>query len=297
VLAAAEHIDECKAVVTIGAPASPDHLIDQFGTNIAAIERDGEAEVELAGRSFKINKTFIDDLRSVSMPDRVRRLRRALMVMHSPVDTVVNIAEAGAIFSAALHPKSFVSLDQANHLLTSSADAEYVAATIAGWAQRYLPPKVAVRRPAVPAGSVQANEKNKRFLREIFTDDHVLPADEPERVGGDNLGPDPYELLLASLGACTSMTLRMYANRKKWPLDNVTAVLEHERVHAEDCSGCDEPNRKLAVIRVKLRLEGDLSAEQRSRLLEIADRCPVHKTLLGEIRIETTAIQSDGGVS
>jgi putative redox protein len=264
VLAAAERIPEAKAVVTIGSPATPGHVIKQFAADVERIERDGEAEVQLAGRPFRIRRSFLDDLRSAKLEERIRRLRRAILVMHAPFDTIVSIDEAGTIFQSAMHPKSFLSLDKADHLLTAVDDAQYAANT-------------------------QVGEGNRKFLRHVASDDHAWLADEPLRVGGDNLGPDPYEHLLAALGACTSMTVRMYANGKDWPLENIDVALEHSREHATDCEGCEQPGAQIDVIRRTIRLEGDLDPEQRRRLLQIADRCPVHRTLRNEVRLETEA--------
>jgi putative redox protein len=289
VLAAAERIPEAKAVVTIGSPATPGHVIKQFAADVERIERDGEAEVQLAGRPFRIRRSFLDDLRSAKLEERIRRLRRAILVMHAPFDTIVSIDEAGTIFQSAMHPKSFLSLDKADHLLTAVDDAQYAANTIAAWASRYLLDGNAASKAEVAGGHVQVGEGNRKFLRHVASDDHAWLADEPLRVGGDNLGPDPYEHLLAALGACTSMTVRMYANGKDWPLENIDVALEHSREHATDCEGCEQPGAQIDVIRRTIRLEGDLDPEQRRRLLQIADRCPVHRTLRNEVRLETEA--------
>ena len=289
VLAAAERIPEARAVATIGSPASPEHVIRLFAGDADRIEREGVAEVDLGGRRFPIGKAFLDDLRAVPMTDRIHRLRRALLVMHAPFDAVVGIHEASAIFEAALHPKSFVSLDRADHLLTDVADAQYAASTMAAWASRYLAPEPRAVSAPVAGGHVRVGEGNHRFLRHVVTDDHAWLADEPKRAGGDNLGPDPYEHLLAALGACTSMTVRMYANRKGWPLADIEVEVEHSREHANDCEDCEKPGRHVDVIRRVVRLTGDLDHEQRRRLLEIADRCPVHRTLENTIRIRTEA--------
>jgi fermentation-respiration switch protein FrsA (DUF1100 family) len=219
VLAAAARIDEVRAVATIGAPAEPGHVIRHLGGATEEIEREGSAEVTLAGRSFRIGREFVESTRDAEVLSGLGGMRRALLVLHSPVDDVVSIDEAGRIFKAARHPKSFVSLDAADHLLSDAADAQYVAVTILAWADRYLPAPEAPPRRQVAGGEVVVSEGNTRFLRHVTTDDHQWLADEPRNAGGDNLGPDPYEHLLAALGACTSMTIRMYANRKSWPLD------------------------------------------------------------------------------
>jgi len=221
------------------------------------------------------------------MTDRIRRLRKSLLIMHSPVDETVEIAEASRIFTAALHPKSFVSLDGADHLLRRREDAEFVANTIAGWANRYLKDENPELAEQVERGKVLVTERNQRFLRHVYSDDHDWLADEPTGVGGDNQGPDPYEQLLAALGSCTSMTLRMYANRKQWALSDVRVELSHERDHGPDCERCDEPDQVIDVIKRVIHVDGEIDEAQRRRLLEIADRCPVHKTLVGDLRIET----------
>ena len=298
VLAAAAEIPSSKAVVTIGAPADPGHVLGLFDGKLDEIDAAGSAEVELAGRRFTIGRNFVNELRDAGLSERVRRLRRALLIMHSPVDEIVEIDEASRIFSAALHPKSFVSLDDADHLLTQAADADYVADTITGWMGRYLPSSLAdetgdrAQRPN--KGEVAIHESNRRFLRAVVTDDHDFAADEPTSVGGDNLGPDPYELLLASLGACTSMTLRMYANRKRWDLADVDVELDHRRVHAKDCEDCEKSEQKLEVLSRRIHLSGNLDAEQRARLLEIADRCPVHRTLTGRLEITSESAGDRG---
>jgi len=289
VLAAAPRIDACRAVVTIGAPATPEHVERQFAARLDEIESTGAATVQLAGREFRIQRQFLDDLRQHSVAERLGRLRRALLVFHAPLDDVVSIDEAGAIFQAARHPKSFVALDGADHLLSRSADAQFVADTTATWVRRYLPAPED-ERPNVAGGEVLVGELDRKFLRQVSSDDHAWLADEPKRMGGGNLGPDPYEHLLAALGTCTSMTVRMYANRKNWPLDDIDVRLSHSREHAEDCENCDDKATRVEVLRREITLHGELSAEQRQRLLEIADRCPVHRTLEGELRIETREI-------
>jgi uncharacterized OsmC-like protein/alpha-beta hydrolase superfamily lysophospholipase len=287
VLAAAARINEVKAVVTIGAPGEPEHVLRHLGGTLEAIERDGSAEVTLAGRTFRVGRGFLETTRGEQVLQGLGSLRRALLVMHSPTDDVVSIDEAGRIFQASRHPKSFVSLDGADHLLSDAADAQYVAGTVLAWADRYLPARQDESGVRAAGGEVVVSEGNTRFLRHVTTDDHQWLADEPRKAGGDNLGPDPYEHLLAALGTCTSMTIRMYANRKSWPLDSVTVRLGHHREHDRDCEDCDRKPSQLDVMERFVRLEGALDDEQRGRLMEIADRCPVHRTLEGKIRIRT----------
>ena len=286
VLAAAPEIPESKAVVTIGAPASPDHVIKQFADDVLDIETDGDAVVALAGREFRIQRQFVDDLRSHPLTDRLGSLKKALLVFHAPFDATVDVSQAGKIFTAAKHPKSFISLDGADHLVSKLEDAQYVADTISTWMGRHLA-EANTDKPDVAGGEVFVGEGNQRFLREVASDDHAWVADEPKRVGGDNLGPDPYEHLLAALGTCTSMTIRMYANRKQWPLADVQVQLQHSREHAQDCEECDEKPAQVDVLSRAIRLDGDLDESQRARLMEIADRCPVHRTLEGNLRIDT----------
>jgi putative redox protein len=279
VLSAAAQLESVDAVVTIGAPATAEHVAHLFSDQAERIQSEGEAVVSLGGREFSIRKQFLDDIEQYSSTGKIRDLDAALLVFHSPLDAIVSIDEAARIYQAARHPKSFISLDRADHLLSDAADAEYVATSIASWASRYL--DLDDSREAGPApdlidGEVLVTELNQRFLRGMYSADHFLRADEPERYGGSNLGPTPYDLLLMSLGACTSMTLRMYANRKKLPLEDVQIRLVHERVHAEDCVDCKD---RIERITRRITLIGELDDEQRQRLLEIANRCPVHRTL------------------
>ena len=279
VLSAASRLDSVKAVVTIGAPATAEHVSHLFQDKADQIREQGEALVNLGGREFSIQTQFLNDIESYSSTEQIGTLNAALLVFHSPLDNIVSIDEAARIYQAARHPKSFISLDKADHLLSRAADAEYVASTIASWVARYLdlqaPPTD--EPPQLAAGEVLVTEQDKKFLRGLFSVNHSLRADEPLKYGGSDLGPTPYDLLLMSLGACTSMTLRMYANHKKLPLDDVDIWLSHERIHADDC--IDGEDCKLERISRRIKLTGDLDEAQRQRLLEIADRCPVHKTL------------------
>lgn len=293
VLAAVGRIDEVRAVVTIGAPADPGHLAHMFQNDAAEIEAKGEAVVLLAGREFTIKQQFLDDIQSQTLEGCVSGLGRALLVMHSPVDNTVGIENAGKIFAAAKHPKSFVSLDDADHLVSREKDASYVARAITGWASRYLPEAVAEPDldPAGVEGEVIVGETLENpFSQSIVAGGHALRADEPVSIGGGNTGPSPYDLLLSGLGACTSMTIRMYANRKKWPLERVVVRLRHDKIHAEDCGDCETREGKIDQIERSIELTGDLDDEQRARLLEIADKCPVHRTLENEVKVATKLV-------
>ena len=288
VLAAAGAVEEAAGVVTIGAPSDPGHVAHLFRDDIAAIERDGEAEVTIAGRPFRIRRQFLDDIQGQRLRDRVAALRKALLVMHAPLDRTVGIDNAAEIFQAARHPKSFISLDSADHLLTRREDAVYAAEVVAAWASRFLPPK---REPAADAeaGAVVVAENGiGPFGQDIAAGGHRLRADEPASVGGLDRGPTPYQLLSSALGTCTTMTLRMYAERKQWPLERASVTVRQEKIHASDCAECDTRDGKIDSFEREIELVGPLDQEQRARLLEIADKCPVHRTLHREVRVTTT---------
>jgi len=296
ILTAAQSIDSVKAVVTIGAPATGNHIEHLFAYAKDTIVNEGEAVVDLAGRQFNIKKQFIEDINTHNNTNHISQLNKALLILHSPIDEIVSINEATKIYTAAKHPKSFISLDKADHLLTQRKDSEYVADIIASWAGHYLDINKEVYEqstgtaPMVNTGEVIITEQNKNFTRRIYSEYHQLIADEPLSVGGLNLGPNPYEYLLASLGSCTSMTLRMYANRKNIRLENVEITLIHHRIHAEDCSDCESQTGFVDKIEKIIRLEGELTNSERQRLLEIADKCPVHKTLQNNIKITSELI-------
>ncbi len=293
VLAAAGDIEEVKAVVTIGAPADPAHVSHLFESSRAQIESEGSAVVNLAGRKFEIKKQFLDDIASQPLSDRIKKLRRALLIFHSPIDDIVGIDNAAAIFQAARHPKSFISLDKADHLLSRRVDSEYVAATISAWAARYVIAEEAGSskpRPRVADGEVLVREDDRAFAQDVFTDRHSLRADEPASYGGTDSGPSPYEFLLAGLGACTAMTVRMYAKHKSLSLDRVSVTLRHDKIHAKDCEECETREGRIDRIDRDIKLEGDLSEDERKRLMDIADRCPVHRTLHSEIDIKSREV-------
>lgn len=289
VLAVAGGAPEVRAVAVIAAPFDVAHIIDQFADKLGEIEAAGEATVNLAGRPFTIRRSFIDDARGQDQKQRIAHLGRPLMVLHSPLDQIVDIDNAREIFAVARHPKSFVSLDQADHLLTRPEDARYVASLIAEWSARYLPE--APQEPAAEPGLVVVEENGQGPLQQrIVAGSHSYLADEPVAVGGGDTGPGPYDFLLSALGACTSMTLRMYAQRKQLPLDRIRVALRHRRIHLEDCVGCEDKDTRLEVIEREITLTGDLDAPTRARLMEIADKCPVHRTLLSKLEIRTREV-------
>lgn len=288
VLVAAGKVPEAKAVITIGAPADPAHVAHHFDDAKDEIEEKGEAEVMLVGRPFKIKKQFLEDIQSQKVEEAIANLHKALLIFHSPVDETVGIDNAARIYKAAKHPKSFVSLDNADHLLTRRIDAEYVATVIGAWAQRYVgldDVDTDIHAPVAEPGTVVVEESlNGKFQNVVSVGGrHVLIADEPENVGGTDTGPGPYDFLLTALGACTAMTVRMYADFKNIPLDKIRVTLKHDKIHAEDCEECETKTGKLDHISRDLHFSGDLTDEQRAKLLEIADKCPVHRTLHSEI--------------
>ena len=292
ILAAAGQIPDARAVVTIAAPSDPAHVTGLFADRIEDIRKHGESEVSLAGRPFRIKREFLDDIAEHGLMKHVAKLHKALLVMHAPTDDTVGIDNATRIFVTAKHPKSFVSLAGADHLLTNKNDAAYVADVIAAWATRYLVPAAPEQDVVTsegPRNVVVRETRDSKLQQIISTGPHRLLADEPVSVGGEDTGPGPYDFLLASLGACTSMTMRMYADRKSLPLERITVTLKHQKIHAEDCAACETKVGMLDQIDRVIAMEGALDAEQRKRLMEIADKCPVHRTLTSEIRIVTKA--------
>ena len=293
VLRAAAAIPSARAVATIGAPFDPSHVTDHFASALPEIEADGAAEVDLGGRPFRIGRAFVEDVSRTRLEAAVAGLGRALLILHSPTDATVSIENASGLFLAARHPKSFVTLDGADHLVSRPGDAEYVAEVIAAWAGRYLE----LERPAPPNGApegvVRVSEADAGgFLQDVASGpDHHALADEPRSFGGTDRGMSPYGFLAAGLGACTSMTIRMFARRKGWALEHVSVDVTHDRQHAADAEGdaMEAAADAVDVFRRVVRLHGDLNEAQRARLMEIADRCPVHRTLERSARIETEA--------
>lgn len=287
VLKAAGQIDSVKAVVTIGAPFDPAHVTHNFGDALDVIAENGKAEVALAGRPFIVSKDFVEDVSAAALKPAISSLRKALLVMHAPRDTTVGVENATQIFLAAKHPKSFVTLDDADHLISRPEDAECAADVISAWAGRYLDLRPPAPPPGAPEGIVRVSEADRNgFLQDVNSGPfHHTVADEPLAYGGTNRGMSPYGFLSAGLGACTSMTIRMYARRKGWPLTHVSVDVSHDKVHAQDAETSKEV--RIDSFRREIRLEGDLDQEQRQRLMEIADKCPVHRTLEAGAKVET----------
>ena len=290
VLAAAGDMPEVTAVATIGAPADPAHVIHNFGADLETIEREGEAEVCLAGRSFTICKHFLDDVSQARLKERISKLKRPLLILHSPLDETVGIDNASAIFTAARHPKSFISLDTADHLVSKPEDAAFAARVIAGWVERYLP----ADKPQgeEPVEHVRVSETGGgKFQNTVQAGRHRLFADEPESVGGLDSGPSPYDLLSAGLAACTSMTIRMYADFKKIDLGRISVTVSHDKMHASDCADCSQEQQerggKIDYFTRTVRIDGDVPDEIRAKVVEIANKCPVHRTLETSSKVKT----------
>jgi putative redox protein len=289
VLKAAPQVQGLRAVVSIAAPADPAHVAHNFGGKLDEIRTQGEAIVSLGGRDLTIRRQFLDDISVASLADALPRLGAALLMLHAPRDSVVGIDNAQSIFVAARHPKSFVSLDDADHLLTREADAEYAADLISAWSTRYLDLVPGPARADAPKGVVRVAEAEASGFRQDVTvkNRHQLVADEPEAMGGTDLGPSPYQLLSAGLGACTTMTIRLYARRKGIPLEHVSCEVRPDRCHTEYCADCDKGQAKIDVFSRVIRPTGNLTDDQRTALLAIADKCPVHWTLHGQAIIRT----------
>ncbi|TMM49883.1 bifunctional alpha/beta hydrolase/OsmC family protein [Qipengyuania marisflavi] len=294
VLAAADDLGEDKvaAIATIGAPSDVPHVLERIEGNLDAVRKDGEGTVSIGGREFCLGREFLERVENIDLLEEIGRLRKPLLILHSPTDDIVGVDNASALFGAAKHPKSFVSMDGADHLLLDQADAQFAADMIASWAGRYLP----LRDDwPMPEDGVIVKTGHGKFGTEVHTSSHRFIADEPRSYGGDNSGPTPYDLLLAALGTCTAMTMKMYADRKGWPLEGTSVHLTHERDHAEDCETCltEKQGMKSQALNRRIAIEGsELTEEQRAKIIEIANKCPVHKTLEGNLHIYTEAAAS-----
>ncbi|MGB3150727.1 MAG: bifunctional alpha/beta hydrolase/OsmC family protein [Maribacter sp.] len=288
-LFAAAEVTSIKAVATIGAPSSPAHVQHLFKNALFEIEKSGKAVVNLSGRDFTIKKQFLDDLESKALTAVVKDLRKPLLVLHSPQDNTVGIKNAEEIYIAAHHPKSFVSLDGADHLLMNKADSIYVGKVIAGWAQRYV--NIPLSTELKSKHQVVASLNNEDgFTTVMKVGNHYLVADEPAGFGGNDFGPSPYELVSAGLSACTAMTIQMYAKRKEWNLENVEVHTSYDKSHAQDCEDCESNSSKIDTFHREIRLTGDLDEKQKNRILQIADKCPVHRTLHSQTQVITNLV-------
>jgi putative redox protein len=295
VLQAAADVPSAVAVATIGSPSDPDHVRHLFSGAEETLRDTGVAEVDLGGRPFTIKRQFLDDLQRHELPETIRSLRKALLVLHAPLDDIVEIRNASELFARALHPKSFISLDKADHLLSREEDSRYAGHVLAAWASRYLGVGGApAETGALDAGDYETAARTRigGFRTEVLAGGHALIADEPASVGGTGEGPSPYDLLSAALAACTSMTLKMYASHKKLDLQAATVRVRHGKIHASDCEDCENKEGRIDQFERQLLLTGNLSDAERRRLLEIADRCPVHRTLHAEVKVRTALADS-----
>ncbi len=288
VIFASTEISSIQAVATIGAPASPHHVQHLFESNVKEIEAKGDAVVNIGGRNFNISKQFIKDISEKNMAETVKSLRKPILILHSPQDTIVGINNAAEIYSNAIHPKSFISLDGADHLLSNKEDSIYSGGVIAQWASKYI--RMDNQKALNTSKQVVVRIGEEKFTTNMLAGGHALIADEPESVGGNNFGPSPYDYLLSSLGACTAMTLQLYANRKKWDLEEVIIHLSHSKDYNQDCENCDSVGTKIDHIEKSIQLKGNLDDKQKTRLLEIADKCPVHKTLHNTVVVKTKLV-------
>ena len=289
VLHVAASLENIRGVVTIGAPSNPIHVRHLMEEGEQEIKEKGEATVNIGGRPFKIRKQFIDDLEKNDQMEVIKNLGKALLIIHSPQDTSVGVDNAAEIYHHAMHPKSFITLDGSDHLMSNSSDSEYVGKMVVSWAQRYI--DLTNREEVAPEGEVWTRIGEKGFLTEVTAGRHHLLADEPASVGGDDRGPSPYGYLLSALGTCTAMTLRIYADYKKIDLKEVKVKLTHDKIHQSDGQNSEDSSGKIDQIRRQIKITGDLTDEQRKRLIEIADRCPVHKTIEGKPQILTEEIE------
>lgn len=291
VLSIASEIPEVAAVATIGAPSEAEHVIHNFGVKIDEINDAGEAIVSLGGRNFSIRKQFLDDLHANDVLHKVANLKKPLLVLHSPIDETVGVENATQIFVAAKHPKSFISLDNADHLVSNENDADFIASVISAWASRYISQTNTHNQSDMNDEVIVSETGIGKFQNTIIAGNHYLIGDEPKSVGGLDSGPSPYDYLAAALGTCTSMTMRMYADFKKLEVGKISVAVSHEKTHAKDCQDCIEDERekggKIDIFTRKISVEGLNDQALSAKLLEIADKCPVHKTLEKGAKVET----------
>ncbi|MBT8297233.1 MAG: bifunctional alpha/beta hydrolase/OsmC family protein [Maribacter sp.] len=290
VIYAAARVNSVKAVATIGAPSNPKHVQHLLQSSLQEITQKGKAIVNLSGRDFTIKKQFLDDLEHTALPETVKNLRKPLLIMHSPQDNTVGIKNAEEIYKAAHHPKSFISLDGADHLLMNKKDSIYAGEVISGWAKRYLDIADSAVLPKTKHQVVASLDFEDGFTTEMKVGNHYMTADEPTSYGGNDFGPSPYELVSAGLSACTVMTLQMYAKRKEWHIDNVEVHTTYSKTHALDCEDCESSNAKIDTFQREIKITGDFTDKQLQRLLQIADKCPVHKTFHSQTQVITKLV-------
>lgn len=286
-LFAAHQTDSIKAVVTIGSPFQPEHVTRLIESKEAEINKEGKAVVNVGGRDFTIKKDFLDDIQKHKIDNFIGELKKPFLIFHSPQDKIVAIKNAELLYSHAHHPKSFVSLDGADHLLSNPKDSSYIGQVIASWAQRYLDTDEKKKELHSDHDVIASLDHEDDFTTDMVVGDHNMLADEPEDYGGQNLGPNPYEFLSAALASCTAMTIQMYAKRKKWSVDNVEVHVSHKKDHCQDCKKLNDKNSKIDIFEREILLKGDLDDNQKQKLFEIADKCPVHKTLHTEVEVNT----------
>ncbi|MBR9922903.1 MAG: alpha/beta fold hydrolase [Bacteroidetes bacterium] len=294
-ICAGSHLESVKAIATVGSPAAPEHVSHLLGEDVSEIEEEGAATVNISGRSFKVKKQFLEDIREQNLDEQLKNMRKAILFMHSPQDEVVSIENAATLYERAFHPKSFISLDGADHLLSDKEDSQYVGQMIGSWAKRYIDLPKKEKLNAKKQVAVRLGEKG--FTTEVMVRKHHLTADEPESVGGNDFGPTPYELVAAGLGACTAMTLQMYARRKKWDLREVTVHLDHYKDYTDDFQNPDDKKSQIDHFDRTIIVEGELDKKQKDRLLEIADRCPVHRTLHQDVKVLTEIKEEHEGAN
>ncbi len=283
---AAQSLPKVKAIATLGAPSSITHVRHLIKDNIEEINKNGKAVVNIGGRSFSIKKQFIEDLEKKDLKEILPKLKKSILILHSPQDNIVEVKNAEELYIAAKHPKSFVSLEGADHLLSNKKDSQYAGNIIGSWATRYL--EIPVLHDLESKHDVAANLGKSNFTTRIKAGNHHFVADEPLSAGGNDFGPDPYQLLAAGLAACTSMTIQMYARRKKWPLETVETHINHLKSYNQDCENCESSSAKIDTFEREIVLIGALDEKQQQRILQIADKCPVHKTLHSKVQIITT---------
>ena len=286
VIYAASKLESIRAVATVGAPASVDHVVHLLEGKKEEVMEKGEADVKISGRKFKIKKQFLEDIESKNLEKLMSDFRKPILIMHSPQDEIVSVDNAAKLYDMAWHPKSFVSLDGADHLLSKKKDSLYVGQLIASWSSRYVDEQEE-ETPETDHRVVAQLTRENNFTTTMKAGKHSFLADEPEDVGGDNLGPNPYDLLASALAACTAMTIKMYSDRKEWKLEQVNVHVDHKKSHKADCEECEKKSSRIDHFERSIEIDGDLSDEQCSRLLEIANKCPVHKTLETENFVDT----------